>query len=288
MILIPIFHAFPMSTIPCLRLSCPPLACLPLALLTAIASAAAADDPDPQAAVNLDRVQVVSTATRTEHLLAEVPIRTEVLRADEIALRGGGDFSRAVELINGIRVESNCQNCNTSDVHLLGLEGAYNQLLFDGAPLMSTLGAVYGIEQIPAAFISRIEVVKGGGSALYGPGAVAGVVNLISTPPARSGGFVEAGVEWQKDEPISHLSARGDWVSRDGRAGASFVGQYAHNDAIDFDGDDYSEITEKLQRVAGVQGFYTPSDNATLRANYTFTPAGSARVAGQYRRILAN
>jgi len=249
----------------------PRRACLPLALLAAISTAYAADDPDPQAAVNLDRVQVVSTATRTEHLLAEVPIRTEVLRAEEIALRGGGDFSRAVELINGIRVESNCQNCNTSDVHLLGLEGAYNQLLFDGAPLMSTLGGVYGIEQIPSAFINRIEVVKGGGSALYGPGAVAGVVNLISEQPTRNGGFVETGVEWQKDEPITHLTARGDVVSSDGRAGASFVGQYSHNDAIDFDGDDYSEITEKLQRVAGVQGFYAPSDNTMLRANYTFT-----------------
>jgi len=179
-----------------------PLACLPLALMAAISSAAAAEADESQAPVNLDRVEVVSTATRTEHLLAEVPIRTEVLRADEINLRGGGNFSRAVELINGIRVESNCQNCNTSDVHMLGLEGAYNQLLFDGAPLMSTLGGVYAIEQIPSAFINRIEVVKGGASALYGPDAVAGVVNLISFTPTRNGGFVDTGVEWQKSEPM--------------------------------------------------------------------------------------
>jgi len=248
-----------------------PLACLPLALLTAIFSATADDNPGPQVATTLDRVQVVSTATRTEHLLAEVPIRTEVLRAEEIALRGGGDFSRAVELMNGIRVESNCQNCNTSDVHLLGLEGAYNQLLFDGAPLMSTLGGVYGIEQIPAAFINRIEVVKGGGSALYGPGAVAGVVNLISATPTRSGGFVESGVEWQKGEPMTHATARGDLVRADGRGGISFVGQYAHNDVIDFDGDEYSEITEKRLRVAGFQGFYAPTDTSTVRTNYTYT-----------------
>jgi len=114
-------------------------------------------------------------------------------------------------------------------------------------------------------------VVKGGGSALYGPGAVAGVVNLISEQPVRNGGFLQTGVEWQKGEPMTHFTARGDVVAANGRVGASFVGQFAHNDAIDFDGDEYSEITEKILRVAGAQGFYAPTDNTTLRANYTFT-----------------
>jgi outer membrane receptor for ferrienterochelin and colicins len=71
-----------------------------------------------------------------------------VLRKEDIALRAATDFSRAAEQINGLRVESNCQNCNTSEVQLLGLPGAYNQLLFDGIPLLSTLGSVYGLEQI--------------------------------------------------------------------------------------------------------------------------------------------
>lgn len=155
-----------------------PASTLALALAAALLPGAAA--AQHAAPATLDRVDVtVSTATRSERLLWDVPIRTEVLRGEDIALRAVTDFSRAAELINGLRVESNCQNCNTSEVQLLGLRGAYNQLLFDGAPLMSTLGSVYGLEQIPAALINRVEVVKGGGSALYGPGAVAGVVNLI-------------------------------------------------------------------------------------------------------------
>src|SRR5690606_37800926 len=89
--------------------------------------------PSPEA-VELVRL-VVRTATRSERLLSDVPIRTEVLRGEDIALRAATDFSRVAELVNGLRVESNCQTCNTTEVQLLGLGGAYNQLLFDGVQI---------------------------------------------------------------------------------------------------------------------------------------------------------
>lgn len=257
-------------------ISLPRPSSLALAIVTALALtlsvAASAEDAPAHRATDLDAVQVrVSTATRTERLLADVPVRTEVLRGEDIELRAALDFSRAAELINGLRVESNCQNCNTSEAQLLGLGGAYNQLLFDGTPLMSTLGSVYGLEQIPAAFINTVEVVKGGGSSLYGPGAVAGVINLIPRQPTETGGFVRYGVDVQKGEPQHNLDGRLDHVSEDSRLGLSLVGQASKNDAIDFNGDGFSEITEKDQRVVGMQGWYAPSDNTTFRANYQFT-----------------
>ncbi|MFT3763332.1 MAG: TonB-dependent receptor [Pseudoxanthomonas sp.] len=243
-----------------------------LLAILAIPGLVRAEDVSGRRTTNLDAVQVrVSTATRTERLLSDVPVRTEVLRGEDIQLRAALDFSKAAELINGLRVESNCQNCNTSEAQLLGLPGAYNQILFDGTPLLSTLGGVYGLEQIPAAFIDTVEVVKGGGSSLYGPGAVAGVINLIPRQPARNGGFVRYGVDVQKGEPIHNLDGRGDFVSDDGRLGLSVVGQASKNDAIDFNHDGYSEITEKEQQVVGFQGWYSPNDGATLRANYQFT-----------------
>lgn len=247
-----------------------PASTLALALAAALLPGAAA--AQHAAPATLDRVDVtVSTATRSERLLSDVPIRTEVLRGEDIALRAVTDFSRAAELINGLRVESNCQNCNTSEVQLLGLGGAYNQLLFDGAPLMSTLGSVYGLEQIPAALINRVEVVKGGGSALYGPGAVAGVVNLIPQQPVRNGGYVQLGTDVQKGEPAWSVDGRGDLVSEDGRAGLSLVGQWSKQDPVDFNGDGYSEIVEKDQKVAGAQGWYALGEDSTLRGNYLFT-----------------
>ncbi|UNK42374.1 TonB-dependent receptor [Luteimonas sp. S4-F44] len=252
----------------CLRRS-PACASLLLAFSAAGPGTIAAQERGP---VELQRVEaVVSTATRSERLLSDVPVRTELLRGEDIALRGVTDFSRVAELINGLRVESNCQNCNTSEVQLLGMGGAYSQLLFDGAPLLSTLGSVYGLEQIPAAFIDRVEVVKGGGSALYGPGAVAGVINLIPPRPARSGGFVQAGIELQQGEPMRTVDGRVDRVAADGRGGLSVVGQWAKHDPIDFNDDGYSEIAGKDQRVAGVQAWRALGEADTLRAHYLLT-----------------
>ena len=219
----------------------------------------------------------VTASTRTERLLSEVAIRTEVILSEDLALRAPLNFSQAVELSNGVRVESNCQNCNTSEVQLLGLPGAYNQILFNGVPLLSTLGGVYGLEQIPVAFVDRIELVKGGGSALYGPGAVAGVLNLVTTQPVRSGGFAQAGVELQKDEPLYQLDLRLDAANdqasaaRVGTLAATAVGQFSTNDAIDFNSDGFTEITEKDLRVGGLQVWHAPTERTRLRADYTFT-----------------
>lgn len=226
----------------------------------------------PPTVTELDAVEVtVRTATRSGHLLVDVPIRTEVLGRQDIALRAATDFSRAAELINGLRVESNCQSCNTSEVQLLGLGGAYNQLLFDGVPLLSTLGGVYGLEQIPAAFIDRVEVVKGGGSSLYGPGAVAGVVNLIPQQPTRNGGFVQAATDFQKGTPARSVDGRFDLVRADGLGSVSMVGQWSATDPIDFNGDGYSELVRRAQRVAGAQGWYALGEDTTIRANYLYT-----------------
>lgn len=224
----------------------------------------------PETVVELPPL-TVTAGTRTERLLEQSPIRTEVVLAEDIALRSPLNFAQAIELSNGVRVESNCQNCNTSEVQLLGLPGQYNQILFDGTPLLSTLGGVYGLEQIPVAFVDRIELVKGGGSALYGPGAVAGVLNLVSLRPQTNGGFVQAGLELQKGQPLHIADFRADLVHPDRKIAVSAIGQFAANDSIDFDHDGYSEITEKDLRTGGLQLWFTPTDRATLRAHYTYT-----------------
>ncbi len=255
-------------------------------LFTSVALAAAATAADDHATVHgaaedapiLLEPLTVTAGTRTERLLTEVPIRTEVVLSEDIALRAPLNLSQAVELTNGVRIENNCQNCNTSEVQLLGLPGAYNQILFDGTPLLSTLGAVYGLEQIPVGFVDRIELVKGGGSALYGPGAVAGVINLVSLRPQRSGGFVQAGLEWQEGEPIWMADARVNLAPSESAAAhgrhalaVSVVGQAVTHDAIDFNGDGYSEIARRDLLVGGVQAWFTPTARTTLRAHHTYT-----------------
>ena len=119
--------------------------------------------------------------------LRDAPVRTEVVSREFVEQIGARTLADAVEYTTGVRVENNCQNCNFSQVRLLGLEGPYTQILMDGQPTLSSLAQVYGLEQIPARLIDRVEVTKGGGTALLGPGSVGGVINVVTREPATRG-----------------------------------------------------------------------------------------------------
>ena len=138
--------------------------------------------------------QITITGTRTERLLRDVPVRTEIITSEEIESKGAVNFYEALEGIPGIRVEQQCSYCNFSTVRMQGLESGHVQVLIDGKPTFSGLPGVYGLQQIPASNIDRIEVVKGAGSALYGSSAIAGVINIISKSPT-SNPFTEASIQ---------------------------------------------------------------------------------------------
>ncbi len=195
----------------------------------------------------------VTTGTRTLQRINESPVRTELLNADEFAHAGARSFADAIELLPGIRVENNCQNCGTSAVLLLGLEGKYTTMLFDGVPLFSGLAAVYGLDQIPTAFIDRIEVVKGGGSAIYGGGAVGGVINLIGRDPRRSGGLIEFRYDAVKGQPSTQLTGLVDYVSNDARQTVTLHGQTTHSEPVDLNADGFSDLTKRDLQVLGAR-----------------------------------
>lgn len=77
-------------------------------------------------------------------------------------------LAQGLNYVPGVRVESNCQNCGFQQVRINGLEGPYTQILIDSRPIFSSLSGVYGIEQLPASMIQQVEVMRGGGSALFG------------------------------------------------------------------------------------------------------------------------
>ena len=108
-------------------------------------------------------------------------------------------------------------------------------------------------------------MVKGGGSALYGPDAVAGVINLIPPLPARSGGHVQAGVDVLKGTPQKNADVRLDLVAKDADAGLSVIAQRNWNSGIDYNGDGYTEITRKNLKVGGLQAWYAPTPGTRLR-----------------------
>jgi outer membrane receptor for ferrienterochelin and colicins len=195
----------------------------------------------------------VTSATRTVKRLEEVPVRTEVVLPELIELSASRTLADAMEFTPGIRVENSCQNCNFSQIRMLGLQGPYSQILFDGQPSMSSLAQVYGIEQIPSRMVERIEVVKGGGSAVYGPGSVGGVVNIISHTPSGTGGFVQARQEWMDGVPNQSLSASADWISSDHDTALTGFGQLDRVKPLDLTGDGYTEVCKRDFEAMGVR-----------------------------------
>ncbi|WPJ94201.1 TonB-dependent receptor [Coraliomargarita algicola] len=214
---------------------------------------------------------VVSTGTRTERLLIDVPIKTEVLGSDIFESAAITELGQALELLNGARTEANCQNCGTAEIQLLGLPGNYNQILVDGLPLFTGVAAVYGIDQVPTIAIDRMEIVKGGGSALYGPGAVAGVVNLIPEEPYESHTHIDSTFRSTDGEsPIYQSQFASYYVNEDGSFKASLYGLYSDQNEYDRDGDGFTEMVERENRVIGTNLWWTPTDRTRLRGNYQY------------------
>ncbi len=221
--------------------------------------------------IDLEAYRVVSTATRTERLALDVPVKTEVLGPELFFSANTGDIAAALEYLPGARVEANCQNCGTSEVKLLGLGSGYNRLLFDGQPLFSGLAAVYGLEHIPTSFIERIEVVKGGSSSLYGAGAVAGVINIIPHEPIENGTDFTTTFESIDGNPSVTLTGKQDWYEKNGTHAGTVFGDYRQNDSVDLNGDGITEITEKDFYTTGTQAWFYPIENGRVRFNYAYT-----------------
>ena len=130
--------------------------------------------------------QVVVSATRGMQKRTEAPMIVTVTNSETLQKVQAISLSEGLNFQPGLRMETNCQNCGFSQVRINGLDGAYSQILLDSRPIFSALNGVYGLDQIPANMIERIEVVRGGGSSLYGSNAIAGTINIITKEPIKS------------------------------------------------------------------------------------------------------
>jgi outer membrane receptor for ferrienterochelin and colicins len=132
--------------------------------------------------------EVVVSANRNETTRRTAPSLVSVLDMQTLDVTNSKTLSDGLKFQPGLRVENNCQNCGTTQVRINGMEGSYSQILIDSRPMIGALAGVYGLEQIPANMIERIEVVRGGGSALFGANAIGGTINIITREPIRNSG----------------------------------------------------------------------------------------------------
>jgi outer membrane receptor for ferrienterochelin and colicins len=130
--------------------------------------------------------EVVITGTLKEVVRSESPVPVEVYKPTFFRKNPTPNIYDAMQNINGIRPQLNCQVCNTGDIHINGLEGPYTMVLIDGMPIVSSLSTVYGLMGIPNSLVERIEIVKGPASSLYGSEAVGGLINIITKNPTNA------------------------------------------------------------------------------------------------------
>jgi iron complex outermembrane receptor protein len=127
-------------------------------------------------------------ATRTDTRIQDSPTRVEVLGPEEIdekTMMTPGDIVMMLNEMGGLRVQSTSPSLGAASVRIQGMRGRYTAFLGDGLPLFGQQGGGLGLLQIPPVDLGQVEVIKGVSSALYGAGAMAGVVNLISRRPAN-------------------------------------------------------------------------------------------------------
>ena len=134
--------------------------------------------------VSLDEVVVTGTLKEVKRMESPVPV--EVYSPAFFRKNPTPNIFDALQNVNGVRPQLNCNVCNTGDIHINGLEGPYTMVLIDGMPIVSSLSTVYGLSGIPNSLVERIEIVKGPASSLYGSEAVGGLINIITKKPQNA------------------------------------------------------------------------------------------------------
>ncbi len=208
--------------------------------------------------------EVVITADRNEHKRTEAPVIVNTLTSKLFTIAQSNTVSESLNYCPGLRMESNCQNCGFSQVRMNGLEGPYSQILINSRPIFSGLAGVYGLELIPSNMIERIEVVRGGGSALFGSNAIAGTINLILKDPIRNvyelginNGVTGIGIKGSgKISQDFNVNFNTSLVSDNNKTGVSVYGFHRTRDPFDVSGDGFSELTSILNNTLGTRLFH--------------------------------
>lgn len=216
--------------------------------------------------VTMTEVAVVS-GSRTERLASDLPVKVDLLSTAGLAENRSWCLADGLCASPGLRVEKNCQTCGFSQVRMNGLPGRYTQILINGRPLFGSLIGLYGLEQIPIGLIDRIEVVRGGGSVLFGANAIAGTVNIITRKKfSPNAGFHATGSAFTGSSSANDgaVEASVDFAQKGGAGGSVFVSKSGRQ-ALDVNRDGFSELPSLSGTTVGAFGLVPLGRNAFVR-----------------------
>lgn len=244
-----------------------------------------------ESASALEEVMVVS-GTMKEVSKLNSPVPVEVYGKKFFKANPTPSVFEAMQNINGVRPQINCNVCNTGDIHINGLEGPYTMVLIDGMPIVSGLSTVYGLTGIPQSLIERVEVVKGPASTLYGSEAVGGLVNIITKRPEDAPLYAVDmfGTSWA--EINTDIGVKYDLRNISGLLGVNY---FNYQNPIDNNEDGFTDVTlqnrisvfnklsfdRKENRIFNVAGRYVYEDRWGGEMNWTKEHRGGDQIYGE-------
>jgi outer membrane receptor for ferrienterochelin and colicins len=185
--------------------------------------------------------ETVVTGTLKAVSRSESPVPVEVYSPTFLKKNPTASIFEALQNVNGVRPQINCNVCNTGDIHINGLEGPYTLVLIDGMPIVSGLGTVYGLSGIPNSLIEQIEIVKGPASSLYGSEAVGGLINIITKNTLEAPEFVADAFVTGWGEYNLDIGGKIDFGEKtDLLLGVNY---FNYDELIDNNGDNFTDLT---------------------------------------------
>ncbi|GGG99829.1 TonB-dependent receptor [Mucilaginibacter phyllosphaerae] len=229
--------------------------------------------------------EVVVSATRSSRTIANIPTRVEVISGEELDEKSNmkpGDIRMVLAETTGIQTQQTSATSGNSSIRIQGLDGKYTQIIRDGFPLYSGFSGGLGLLQVAPLDLKQVEVIKGSSSTLYGGGAIAGLVNLVSKTPTE---------QRQLNLLLNGTSALGldasiFYAQKFKEMGATIYAAYNHGTAYDPSGTDLTAIPEFDRYTLNPKLFLYFNAKTTLTAGINATAEN--RIGGDLHYIKGN
>lgn len=224
--------------------------------------------------LGLEEIVITGNKSRIERKKSSTIV--SVLNAEIFQATQAVTLSEGLNFCSGLRMENDCQNCGFSQVRMNGLEGPYSQVLINSRPIFSGLAGVYGLELIPSNMIEKVEIIKGGGSALYGSNAVAGTINLILKDPVQNSyeigvnnAIIGVGLDDSSGSANDYsVNFNTSVVGKNQKNGVSLYGFLRDRKPFDANGDAFSEIAKLSNLTVGSRLFQKLGTRAKISLDF--------------------
>ena len=226
--------------------------------------------------------EVVLQSSRSTRTVKKIPTRIEFIGVEELgekAIMNPTNISMVLRESTGIQMQQTSLSSGSTNIRIQGLDGRYTQLLRDGFPLYGGFSSGLSILQIPPLDLQQFEIIKGSSSTLYGGGAIAGLINMVSKTPDE---------EPALDIMLTQTQALGStanvfYSKRNEKFGISLYGSGHYQKAYDPEDDGFSNLPKTKSISFNPKFFYYPSDKTTfwLGLNGTYDD----RIGGDITKI---